>query len=156
VDAILADSDLFQFVAMVLILTVVAVFSWVRKTIEKIQRQQKAQGGQPVDVGKAVREQLQKYMRAAGQLPPEAPPAAPAPPPTVPEPPRREPLVRREPTPAVIAKAPGYKFRRVMPREEVVVAVRHSRFTPRDVKKAIVQAEILGPPMAMRRDYRLF
>jgi hypothetical protein len=154
--SLLADSDFFQFVAMVIILTIVAIFSWVRKTIERVQRQQKG-SGQAVDVGKAVREQLTKYMRAAGQLPPETPPAAPAPPPQAPAPEGRElrPAVREAAKPAVVVKRKGSARRLAVQRIPMAVS-RPSRFTPRDVKRAVVQAELLGPPIALRKDYRLF
>jgi hypothetical protein len=159
---LLADADFFQFVAMVLILTVIAIFSWVRKTIEKVQREQKGKG-QSVDVGQAVRQQLQKYMRAAGQLPPEAPPAAPAAPaPPAPPPAARKPdahlsksLEREQTVPAVVLRRRAPSARRLKSSKQVTLMVRQSKFTPRDVKRAIVQAEILGPPMALRKDYRL-
>jgi hypothetical protein len=153
--SLLADADFFQFVAMVIIFTIVAVFSWVRKTMEKLQRQQKG-SGKPVDVGKAVREQLTKYMRAAGQLPPEAPPAAPAPAPAAPPPVSRaqQPVVREAPKPAVVKKR--RPARRLKATKRAIAKSRPSRFTPRDVKRAVVQAELLGPPLALRKDYRLF
>ena len=69
-NGLLADADLIQFIAMVVVLSLVAISTWIRKTIEKAQQ---GKGKGPIDVGKAVRQQLDKYMRAAGQLPPEAP-----------------------------------------------------------------------------------
>ncbi|MEN8148999.1 MAG: hypothetical protein ABFS86_04205 [Planctomycetota bacterium] len=161
---LLADTDFLQLVITVIVLVLIAVSTWVRKSFERMQQRD---GAKPVDVGKAVREQLDKYMRAAGQLPPERPAPSPAPHPVpgdqaepAPTPvPTREAIRDRpslEPLPAmVVPERP--KRRRLTPTPTVVKRVhRLSKFSPQDVKRAVVQAELLGPPMALRKDYRLF
>ena len=154
-DGLLGVEDFIQFVATLVVLVLVAVSTWIRKTIEKARQEEGK--GKPVDVGKAVRQQLDKYMRAAGQLPPKAPPAPQPEAKPVPTaaPVAREPLAPAvAPRPAVVVRK---KRRRIAPAPTVGKTVhRPSKFTPQDVKRAVVQAELLGPPLALRKDYRLF
>lgn len=148
-NGLLADSDLIQFIAMVVVLALVGVSTWIRKTIEKMQQRE---GGKPIDVGRAVRQQLDKYMRASGELPAERPAPPVAQPPA--EPVRARPVA--EPRPAVVvAKEP--RRRRAAPAKKRAVRTRRSlHLGARDVKRAVVTAELLGPPLALRKDYRLF
>ena len=156
-NGLLAEADLIQFIAMVVVLSLVAISTWIRKSIEKMQQRQ----GKPVDVGQAVRNQLDKYMRAAGQLPPEQPAAPPtaAPVPAAKAAPPPRPSWDRpvaEPAPAIVAP-PKRQFRALANRQKTIRTVHHtSKFSPQDIKRAVVQAELLGPPIALRKDYRLF
>jgi hypothetical protein len=162
--------DFVQFVVMVLILGVVAVFTWVRKTIEKMR--EGGEGGKPVDVAKSVRAQLQKYMQAAGHLDPmskrptgvvvteegvpaetKAPPVQPAAQVFRPAPEKPKPVIV-EAHPERLTKRRALKNRTAA--ATIAVETRRHYLGRQDVRRAIVMAELLGPPVANRKDYRLF
>lgn len=165
--------DFLEFAITVLLLALVAVATLVRKAIEKASAGEK---GKKIDLGKAVQTQLSKYMRAfqgtatlPGQPPartptPEAPAEPPAPveerlaplisaPPPMPvgKPRRRRP--KADETRRLVAKG-----RPLAERTKAVVGARSEllRVSKNDVRRAIILAELLGPPMAAREDYRLF
>lgn len=160
------------------IILLAGFFTWVKKIIEKkMSEGREGEPGKKVDVGSAVRAQIEKYMRAAegsrigrqvGAIPEaEAPPPRPAAPPVARPAPRPVPAAEavREiekkivrPAPA----APGYAsaFKTTTPAALSLRARTRRRaqlrLTKKNVKAAIVLAEVMGPPVGMRSDYRLF
>ncbi|MHC4471471.1 MAG: hypothetical protein ACYS99_10950 [Planctomycetota bacterium] len=165
--------DFLEFAITVLLLALVAVATLVRKAIEKASAGEK---GKKIDLGKAVQTQLSKYMKAfqgtaalPGQPPARTPaPEAPAEPPARVEE-RRAPLISMPP-PMPVEKPrrrrpKAHDTRRLAARgrplaertkAEFVARAELFRVSRNDVRRAIILAELLGPPMAARENYRLF
>jgi hypothetical protein len=162
--------DSFGYIAYLLILAIVGIVTVIRKVFE---RSASGEPGKKFDLARAVQDQIDRYMKAGsgtrmgtgglgGQEPP-APVATAGPPVPVmttrqPPPPVRKPPPRK-PVPVQV-EAPGI-LRQSLASEAGLPAIvqrrkRRPKLTVKEVKKAVLMAEILGPPMAERRDYRLF
>ena len=163
----------YDFVVWVVLLALVAVFTLVRKVIEKASSGER---GKKIDLGKAVQAQLSKYMKAiegTSSMFPSTPaktteestaPVAPPVAPTATAPTRRAP----PPLPAERARAKPKKIlrrplittkRRPLSERTSAPDLHHPtvrRLSGKDVRRAIVLAEVLGPPVSERKEYRLF
>jgi outer membrane biosynthesis protein TonB len=165
--------------AYVIILAIAGLFALVRKAIEKASSGEK---GKDMDLADEVQKQIRRYMRDGEggaptttaptpppvdtqerptpprPLPAERPRPAPAKPKPPPPRPRPEPQrTRKRPEPALLT---GLRPKRVARPALVAVLPTHGggriRLTPGKVREAVVTAELLGPPLALRDDYRLF
>jgi len=170
--------DIPDFAIYVLILAVVAIVSLVRKAIEKASSGEK---GRKIDLGKSVHSQLKRYMDAMDPSRREAPPAPPAEPP-VSRPPA-VPAATRLPPPAPEARRPAPLSDRPRPpvassaarlghlekpkwQRDLEAKARRRRarrpaeikaaLTGKELRHAVLLAELLGPPVSERQDYRLF
>ena len=170
--------DIPDFAIYVLILAVVAIVSLVRKAFEKASSGQK---GKKIDLGKSVHAQLKRYMEAMDPSRREAPPASPAEapvsrPPAVPAATRLPPPAPQAAAPAAESERPGpatsISRRRLphlrKPKWELDLETKEKRrrarrpaeikaaLTGKELRHAVLLAEILGPPVSERQDYRLF
>jgi hypothetical protein len=174
--------DLTEFAIWVILLALMAFFTWVRKTIEKTAA---GKEGQKVDVAKAVQEKLRPYMEperggrrpiggiaglfldpaqtadaeptpASRQVAPLVPTAGPPAPPRLPA---AQPLATEVPERVLLWHRPQLRTE-ALGGATVVSHRRHDRFDRRAIRvslrHAVIFAEILGPPIAERgSDHRL-
>ncbi len=161
-----------EFVVYVILLALVGLFTLVRKLVEKATA---GEEGRKIDIARAVHERIRKYMgeEAAGpglptlgsifgQTP--APPSTPTAPASAPPAPARGEksvprlVPAREPTVPMVV-APRRALADTTAAAIVSLPVRvgpRIRLRRDNLREAVVLAELMGPPVAMRPTYRLF
>ena len=156
------------YIFYVIILAIVAIATLIRKAVEKATSGEK---GKRINLAQVVQRELRKYM-GAPEKPVSGPPAPPPeqaarPQPTRPlvpalvvAPPEARPRVSRESDPVRRLVDGRVSLDATSAAPSATDRAHASKFAPTldraALKKAVVMAEVLGPPTALREDYRLF